>query len=94
MPYGDKPPAKKTPNPPNFQPRPPQAKPSGSRPPRPAMPKGPGTATGPTGPQKQKYPTDPARGMGAQMLPMKPKAAGAASTTKKVKSFMKKYGQA
>lgn len=75
------PPAKKTPNPPGFQPRPPKAKASGSKPPRQPMPKGPGTA--------------PVLGNNIpQMLPPKPKAAGSASTTKKVKSFMKKYGQA
>ena len=87
------PPAKKTPNPPGFQPRPPKAKASGSAPPRQPMPKGPGSAKGPVGPVKQKYATDPARTM-STMLPMKPKAAGSVSTTKKVKSFMKKYGQA
>jgi len=31
---------------------------------------------------------------GEQLPPTAPKAAGTASTTKKVKSFMKKYGQA
>lgn len=40
-------------------------------------------------------PAGPARGMGTpQALPMKSNSAGVASTTKKVKSFMKKYGQA
>ncbi len=77
MSYGDKPPAKKTPNPPSFQPRPPKAKPSGSKPMRPSMP-------------KLNNPDF------SNMMPMKatPSAGGSTSTTKKVKSFMKKYGQA
>ncbi len=85
MSYGEKPPAKKTPNPPGFQPRPPKAKASGSKPPRPARP----------GAVKPSMPTLNKPDF-SNMMPMKatPSAGGSTSTTKKVKSFMKKYGQA
>ena len=85
MPYGVKPPEKKTPNPPNFKPRPPRATPSKSKPPRPARP-------GTMKPSKPKL-NNPDF---SNIMTMKetPSAGGSTSTTKKVKSFMKKYGQA
>ena len=72
MPYGVKPPAKKTPNPPNSKPRP--ARPGAMKPSMPKL-------------NKPDF---------SNMMTMKgtPSAGGSTSTTKKVKSFMKKYGQA
>ena len=73
--------------------------------PKPTMgvvpPKRPGSAPSSTAPAKRPMPTmstqGPPRNM-TEMLPTKSagaaKPAGATSTTKKVKSFMKKYGQA
>ena len=96
MPYGVKPPEKKTPNPPNFKPRPPRATPSKSKPPRPK----PAGAAKPPRPPRQRPPKRSEPKLNNQdfsnIMTMKetPSAGGSTSTTKKVKSFMKKYGQA